>query len=138
MTTNGAYWALGAMSGTSLDGVDAATVLTDGVRVFEFGDVAYRPYTAPERAVLQAAMGEEAGPNVAAASEVVLAAHTEVLSGFESVDLVGFHGQTTFHAPQSGAPVRSATGRNWRCGWDGLWFGIFARPTYHWAGRVRP
>ncbi len=42
-------WALGSMSGTSLDGVDAAMVLTDGETVFEFGPHAYRPYTEAER-----------------------------------------------------------------------------------------
>ena len=110
MTTNGAYWALGAMSGTSLDGVDAAMVLTDGLRVFEFGEVAYRPYTASERVVLQAAMGEDAGAKVEAASKVVLDAHTEVLSGFEGVDLVGFHGQTTFHAPHEGRTCQIGDG----------------------------
>ena len=30
-------WALGAMSGTSLDGVDAAMVLTDGERILDLG-----------------------------------------------------------------------------------------------------
>jgi len=110
MTTNGAYWALGAMSGTSLDGVDAAMVLTDGLRVFEFGEVAYRPYSAPERAVLQAAMGQVAGPEVEAASKVVLDAHADVLSGFEGVDLVGFHGQTTFHAPYDGRTCQIGDG----------------------------
>ena len=37
-------WALGAMSGTSLDGVDAALLLTDGETIFDFGDVTYRRY----------------------------------------------------------------------------------------------
>ena len=32
-----ALWALGTMSGTSLDGVDAAMVLTDGHRIEAFG-----------------------------------------------------------------------------------------------------
>ena len=50
-------WVLGLMSGTSLDGVDGAMVLTDGVKVLEFGAVAYRPYTAQERATIRAAFG---------------------------------------------------------------------------------
>ena len=36
--------ALGAMSGTSLDGVDAAVVETDGVRIIGFGSTADRAY----------------------------------------------------------------------------------------------
>ena len=64
-------WALGAMSGTSLDGVDAAMVLTDGVRVLDFGRTGYRDYTDAEREVLRAALGKASGPEVAAAAEVV-------------------------------------------------------------------
>ena len=45
--------ALGAMSGTSLDGVDAAVIETDGETVFGFGESAYRPYSEAERAVLR-------------------------------------------------------------------------------------
>ena len=41
------------MSGTSLDAVDAALILTDGERVLEFGAVAERKYTPEERGILQ-------------------------------------------------------------------------------------
>ncbi len=96
----GAIWALGAMSGTSLDGVDAAMVLTDGHRVLDFGPTAYRPYTATEQATLRAALGHWPGtPETAAAAEVVEQAHAELLSRFAGVELVGFHGQTLAHDP---------------------------------------
>ncbi|TMV54691.1 anhydro-N-acetylmuramic acid kinase, partial [Thioclava sp. BHET1] len=36
---------LGLMSGTSLDGVDAAVLVTDGHRIEEFGERRYRPYS---------------------------------------------------------------------------------------------
>lgn len=100
VVTGGAVWALGAMSGTSLDGVDAAMVLTDGHRVLEFGPTAYRSYTPAEQATLRAALGHWPGtPEVAAAAEVVENAHAELLSGFTGATLVGFHGQTLAHDP---------------------------------------
>jgi anhydro-N-acetylmuramic acid kinase len=38
-------WAIGLMSGTSLDGIDAALVLTDGETVFERGAWEITPYS---------------------------------------------------------------------------------------------
>ncbi len=100
MVNSGAVWALGAMSGTSLDGVDAAMVLTDGERIVEFGPTAYRPYTPKERAVLRAALGLWPGaPAVQAAAEVVEAAHADLLVRLPGAALVGFHGQTLAHDP---------------------------------------
>ena len=92
--------ALGAMSGTSLDGVDAAVIETDGEGIFGFGESHYRPYSEEERAVLRAALGQWPGEACDAALEVVQRAHLEALGGFEGVDLVGFHGQTLAHEPR--------------------------------------
>lgn len=88
------------MSGTSLDGVDAAMVLTDGHAVLDFGPTAYRPYTPDERATLRAALGRWPGePGVAEAAAVVETAHAELMAGFSGAALVGFHGQTLAHDP---------------------------------------
>lgn len=100
MLKNGAIWALGTMSGTSLDGVDAAMVLTDGHAVTGFGETAYRPYAAPERDTIRAALGCWPGEAaVAPAAEAVELAHAELLARFRGADVVGFHGQTLAHDP---------------------------------------
>lgn len=108
----GAIWALGAMSGTSLDGVDAAMVLSDGHRVLEFGPHDYRPYTEREREILRAGLGAGAGsPEALAAGEVVEQAHGELLSGFEGAALIGFHGQTLSHRPGEGWTLQAGDGQ---------------------------
>ena len=101
MRKDGALWALGAMSGTSLDGVDAAMIKTDGHAVFAFGPAAYRPYTPEEQEALRAALGQWPGdPQVEAAAEVVETAHAEVLARFSGAEVLGFHGQTLAHDPK--------------------------------------
>jgi len=100
ISKTGVLRALGAMSGTSLDGVDAAVVETDGVQIFGFGDTGYRAYSDAERTVLRAGLGQWVGAKAEAAARVVDAAHYDLLAGFAKVDLVGFHGQTLAHEPR--------------------------------------
>ncbi|MDT9165703.1 anhydro-N-acetylmuramic acid kinase, partial [Escherichia coli] len=49
---------LGYMSGTSLDGVDAALVETDGERIAGFGPGFLSPYTDTERATVERATAD--------------------------------------------------------------------------------
>ncbi|MGH1413289.1 MAG: anhydro-N-acetylmuramic acid kinase [Pelagimonas sp.] len=92
--------ALGAMSGTSLDGVDAAMIETDGERILSFGASEYLAYSDAQRAVLRAALGRWQEDDTDAALQVIQQAHAQVLSGFDGAELIGFHGQTLAHDPQ--------------------------------------
>ncbi|WP_293444624.1 anhydro-N-acetylmuramic acid kinase [Planktotalea sp.] len=99
MKGTGLVKAIGLMSGTSLDGVDAAEVVTDGEIIDAFGSSAYRSYSNEERAVLRGVLGRWPGNGLEQALAVVQDAHIGVLSGFDP-DLIGFHGQTLAHEPR--------------------------------------
>ncbi|WP_170325202.1 anhydro-N-acetylmuramic acid kinase [Ruegeria arenilitoris] len=103
--------ALGAMSGTSLDGVDTAVVETDGHRIIGFGPSGYRAYSEAERTDLRAALGHWHGPAVDKAAELVTFAHAEALSEFEDIDLIGFHGQTLAHEPGGRGTLQVGDGK---------------------------
>jgi anhydro-N-acetylmuramic acid kinase len=99
------------MSGTSLDGVDAALLETDGKVIFGFGRTDYRPYSGEEQAVLKNALGQWDGPDVKAAAQVVEYAHTELLGRFPEAELIGFHGQTVAHDPKGRGTLQVGSGQ---------------------------
>ena len=98
--------ALGLMSGTSLDGVDAALIETDGVTVSGFGPWRTAPYPDDLRARLRAVIEGRGGREETAhaltvfhadAAEVLLA---EAGVRGEEVTVAGFHGHTVRHEPE--------------------------------------
>lgn len=105
-------WALGAMTGTSLDGIDAALLRTDGHDILEFGETAYREWTQKERATIASGFGHWQGdPGIEDLSELIETAHAELLSQFGDAEIIGFHGQTLAHDPDNGRTHQCGDGR---------------------------
>jgi anhydro-N-acetylmuramic acid kinase len=100
--------AVGLMSGTSLDGIDAAIVVTDGERMSETGLARTTPYDPAFRERLRAALGRPEAPAalVRELTEAHAAAVRELLAAAKltasDIDVVGFHGHTIWPRPGEG------------------------------------
>ena len=108
MTTDSrTYTAIGLMSGTSMDGIDAALLVTDGERITEFGAFLGESYDEPFRNRLRGVVGQPDAPGVTAVARELTLRHAAVVERLlqsagmarESVDVIGFHGHTVFHDP---------------------------------------
>ncbi len=112
---------IGLMSGTSIDGIDAALVDTDGINYVR--PLAFMPtsYENPFRARLRTHLGNKAGvndPEVAGFERELTELHAAIVGKFlqqvnglaANVDLIGFHGQTIWHQPQKRATIQIGDG----------------------------
>ena len=106
---------IGLMSGTSIDGVDAALLVTDGIEVFARGRPCHIPYRGEFRARLRAGVDLAAAVGKKITDEAFEALEKELTDWHaravqktlqenekrtSDIDLIGFHGQTLFHAPE--------------------------------------
>jgi anhydro-N-acetylmuramic acid kinase len=105
---------VGLMSGTSLDGVDAALLETDGETVTGAGPAVTLPYPAALRADLRALL-DRAGDLPSDDADLLQITRAMTLHHVHAVrtlgvqaDMIGFHGQTILHRP--------AERRTWQIG----------------------
>ena len=99
---------LGLMSGTSADGIDLSVINTDGQVVKSIIANTSYSYTDKQKQIIKSAYGKN--PNAEdfkMATNVITQTHCDLIQDFIDnnnikIDLIGFHGQTTYHEPASG------------------------------------
>lgn len=101
---------LGLMSGSSLDGINAAVISTDGVDIFDFGPILDVPYEDELREKLRwlhRNYKDASDMEKQAIEEELTKFHADVVKDIienydEKIDLIGFHGHTIFHNANDG------------------------------------
>ena len=97
---------IGLMSGTSLDGVDAAWIETDGERIGQVGPTLTLPYddrlrTDLRRILDNAPTMDPTDRRLKLATARLTEFHIQAVERLDCpADLIGFHGQTILHQPQ--------------------------------------
>jgi anhydro-N-acetylmuramic acid kinase len=107
---------IGLMSGTSMDGVDAALLETDGFSIEALGATAFAPFDQGFRDAFRALERPDPANAVHFAHLVgeLTAVHADAIDALlvtaelerHQIDVIGFHGQTVYHAPGDGVTIQ--------------------------------
>ncbi|MCC3860916.1 anhydro-N-acetylmuramic acid kinase [Pseudemcibacter aquimaris] len=127
MGKNKEYLAIGLMSGTSVDGVDAAIIKTDGYSVKRYGKCHHLAYSKEQQKIILEAIDQarDAGNpdirsnSISMAEGFINEIHTKAVQEIikindlnrDDIDVVGFHGQTLLHNPDKGWSWQIGDGR---------------------------
>ncbi len=99
------YTVIGLMSGTSVDGIDAALIRTDGKSYVKRLDFITIPYEESFREKIKAQFGKsKRNSEVRDIEREMTLKHADIVKKIrtDDVDLIGFHGQTLLHDPDNG------------------------------------
>ncbi len=115
------YQAIGLMSGTSLDGIDVALIETDGLAYVNSLAFLTLPYEKSFQDRVRSCFGNPRGrmdPQIALVERDLTLLHVKAVKTLlkrenlrpEEIDLIGFHGQTTWHHPAERETVQLGDG----------------------------
>lgn len=120
LATGTPVWAVGTMSGTSMDGVDVALLRTDGETIAEVGPALTLAYDDSFRARLFAVVKGNPDADVVAAVERQLTErHWTAIGSLvrrwpgdpRAIKVIGFHGHTLWHRPAEHCTRQIGDGR---------------------------
>jgi len=119
--------AIGLMSGTSMDGIDAALIHSDGEYLLEVGPSQFFPFNEETRNLILVAIDEaktitnrdQCTKAMQEAELAITDSHIVAVKAFleeiemasKDIDVIGFHGQTVLHRPDEALTVQLGVGQ---------------------------